>query len=61
MKKYKVVPSLMLKDIVTFEKETMARKPYKYIILGDEKNLDIKALEKIGPIHRLSTDEIFGY
>ena len=51
----------MLKDIVTFEKETMARKPYKYIILGDEKNLDIKALEKIGPIHRLSTDEIFGY
>lgn len=60
-KVYKVVPSLMLKDIVTFEKETMARKPYKYIILGDEKNLDIKALEKIGPIHRLSTDEIFGY
>ena len=51
----------MLKDIVTFEKEKMARKPYKYIILGDEKNLDIKALEKIGPIHRLSTDEIFGY
>ena len=31
------------------------------MILGDEKQLDMKALEKIGPIKRLTTEEIFGY
>ena len=39
----------------------MAHKPYRYVILGNEKELDMKALEKIGPIRRLSTEEIFGY
>ena len=39
----------------------MANKPYRYIILGDEKELDMEALQKIGPIRRLSTEEIFGY
>jgi hypothetical protein len=39
----------------------MARKPFRYIILGDEKELDIPALEKIGPIKRLTLEEVFGY
>jgi hypothetical protein len=50
-----------LKDVINFEQQNMARKPYRYLILGDEKSLDMKALEKIGPIKRLSTDDIFGY
>jgi predicted Zn-dependent peptidase len=60
-KVYDAIPNMTLKDIVNFEQSTMANKPYRYIILGDEKNLDIKSLEKIAPIKRLSTDEIFGY
>ena len=39
----------------------MAGKPYRYLILGDEKELDIKGLEKIAPIRRLTLEEIFGY
>ena len=39
----------------------MAGKPYRYLILGDEKELDMKALEKLGPIRRLTLEEIFGY
>lgn len=58
---YEAVPSLTMDDVVKFEQETMAKKPYRYIILGDEKQLDMKALEKIGPIKRLTTEEIFGY
>jgi hypothetical protein len=50
-----------MQDIVNFEKATMANKAYRYIILGDEKELDMKFLEKIGPIKRLTTEEIFGY
>jgi predicted Zn-dependent peptidase len=60
-KVYEAVPNMTLQDIVNFEQRTMAHKPYRYMILGDEKNLDIKSLEKIAPIKRLTTDEIFGY
>ena len=58
---YNALPSLTLQSIVDFEKQNMAKKPYRYIILGNEKELDIKALEKIGKIKRLSTEDIFGY
>lgn len=60
-KVYNRIPSLKLSDITAFEKERMAGKPYRYIILGDESQLDIKSLEKIAPVKRLSTEEIFGY
>jgi peptidase, M16 family len=30
-------------------------------VLGDEKELDMKELEKIAPVKRLTTEEIFGY
>ncbi|MCR4853115.1 MAG: hypothetical protein K5893_05955, partial [Prevotella sp.] len=58
---YNALPGLTLKDIVNFEQQQMARKPYRYVILGDEKELDMESLQKIGPIKRLSTEEIFGY
>ncbi len=60
-KVYEAVPSLTMDDVVKFEQETMAKKPYRYIILGDEKQLDMEALEKIGPVKRLTTEDIFGY
>ncbi len=58
---YKALPSLQLQDVINFEKEYIANKPFKYIILGNEKELDLKALEKIAPIKRVTTEEIFGY
>ncbi|MCR5076848.1 MAG: insulinase family protein [Prevotella sp.] len=58
---YKSLPSIRLQDLVSFEKANIAHKPFKYIILGNEKELDLKALEKIAPITRVSTEEIFGY
>ena len=58
---YEQLPSLQLSDIVNFEKANMANKPMRYLILGDEKNLDIEALEKIAPLRRTSLEEVFGY
>ena len=58
---YKNLDKVTLQDIVGFEKQTMANKPCRYIILGDEKELNMEALEKIGPIKRLTTEDIFGY
>ncbi len=58
---YRDMQPLTLDDIVRFEKANMSHKPFRYIILGDEKELDMESLSKIGPIRRLTTEEIFGY
>ena len=58
---YNALPHLTLKDIVDFEQQLMAHKAYRYVILGDERDLDLAALQQYGPIKRLSTQEIFGY
>ena len=58
---YNALPNISLLDIAKFEKDQMANKAYRYIILGNEKDLDMKAIEKIGTVKRLSTEDIFGY
>ncbi len=58
---YDTLPKLTLKDVLDFGRENISNKPYRYIILGNEKELDMKSLEKIGPIKRLTQKEIFGY
>ena len=58
---YEQLPKVTLADIVRFEQQQMAQKPYRYILLGDEKELDMQSLEKIGPVRRLTLEEVFGY
>lgn len=58
---YNDLPRIQLQDIINFEKANMANKTFKYLILGNEKELDMKALEKIAPVKRVTTEEIFGY
>ncbi len=58
---YNALPNITLQDIVNFEKEQVAHKNYRYIILGNEKELDMKSLEQIGKINRINTEVIFGY
>ena len=58
---YKALPGTTLDDIVKFEQARMAHKTWRYVILGNERDLNIKALEQIAPIRRLTTEEIFGY
>jgi len=58
---YKNLPAVSLQRMVDFEKANIANKPYRYIILGDEKQLDMKVLESLGPVKRLTTEQIFGF
>lgn len=58
---YEKLPSITMQDILQFEKTCMANKTYKYIILGNEKDLDMDFVNKLGTVKRLSTEEIFGY
>ena len=58
---YQQLPGVSLQSIVDFERRYMANKPYRYVILGDEKELNMEAIQAIGPVKRVSTEEIFGY
>ncbi len=58
---YRDLQNVTLQDIVRFEEQQMARKPYRYLLLGDEKELDMESLEKIAPVKRLTLEEVFGY
>nr|MBP7472100.1 insulinase family protein [Prevotella sp.] len=58
---YETLPSLQMKDLTDFAKSRISNKTYKYIILGNEKELNMPTLEKIGNIKRLSLEQIFGF
>ena len=58
---YNDLDKLTLQDLVNFEQQLMAHKPYRYIILGNEDMLDMDFLRTLGPVRQLTTDEIFGY
>ncbi len=58
---YNALPDITLDDIVRFANERMARKPRRYVILGNESELDMSALGQTGPVRRVSLQEIFGY
>ena len=58
---YNELPNITLDDVVNFANERMARKPRRYMILGNEKELDLPALLQVGPVRRVSLEEIFGY
>ena len=58
---YDDLQGLTMKDIAQFEQEHMAGKVGRYFILGNERELDMKSLEEIAPIRRLSLEEVFGY
>ena len=58
---YNKVRTMTLDDLVRFSKQNVANRTYRYIVLGDEKNLDMKKLESLGTVHRLTLKDIFGY
>ena len=58
---YEDLPKVTLQDIVRFERQQMANKPYRYILLGNEQELDMQSLGRYGDIRRLTLEEIFGY
>ena len=53
--------TMTLKDVKDFQQKWMKDRKYTYCVLGHEKDLDMKSLEKYGKITKLSQKDIFGY
>ena len=58
---YHKVKDFTLDDLKKFQQDNVKGRAYTYLILGNEAELDIDKLLQIGPIHRVSLEEIFGY
>ena len=52
---------MTLQNLVDFEQKNIKGKPLHYIILGNEKELDMKFLEQTAPVKRVTLEDIFGY
>ncbi|MGV8828610.1 MAG: M16 family metallopeptidase [Breznakibacter sp.] len=55
------VPTFTLEDVKAFQENRIKNRTYCYAILGDESQLDMKAMSEKGKIIRLTTEDIFGY
>jgi predicted Zn-dependent peptidase len=58
---FEEIQKYTLDDIKKFQEEWVKGRKYTHCILGDEKELDLKSIEKYGPIIRLTQEDIFGY
>ena len=58
---YEKLQTLTLDDVVKFQQERIKGRKYTYVILGDEKDLDMNYLRSLGNITYVSQEEIFGY
>lgn len=58
---FEKAPGMTLEDVKAFQEKWVKNRTYTYYILGKESDLDLKALEKYGPIQRVSQEELFGY
>lgn len=58
---YREVPKLTLDDVVAFQKAHIANRTYRYMILGNKKELDMNFLKKCGTVKLLKTKDTFVY
>jgi len=60
-KLFEEAQNMTLPQIIDFQKKWVKDRKYTYCVLGDEHDLDLKALSEYGPIKKLTKEEIFGY
>ena len=58
---YRDASRITLAGLRKFAHENVSGRKYRYIILGDENELDMDYLNRLGKVTILSTEEIFGY
>jgi predicted Zn-dependent peptidase len=58
---YDKLPSITVNDLKAFFDARIKGRKYSYLVIGKKAALDMKALEKLGPVKELGKPEIFGY
>jgi predicted Zn-dependent peptidase len=58
---YEQLPALTLADVKAFQQEWIKDRKYSFCILGRSADLDMEYLNTLGPVQKLTQEEIFGY
>ena len=58
---YREVQKMTLDDVVAFQQKHIANRKYRYLILGNENELDMQFLESLGKVKKLTIKDIFVY
>lgn len=58
---FEQIPSLTFNDLNNFHKKEFSQQPYVYCIVGDEDNLNLENMQKLGDFEKLTLNQIFGY
>jgi predicted Zn-dependent peptidase len=54
-----LLPTMTQADVESFYRQQVKDKPYQLMIVGNVKNLDLKALSKYGTVKKVKKDEIY--
>ncbi len=55
------IPAMTLQDVKAFQQKWVAGRPYTFAILGRSADLDMDYLRSLGPIKKVTKEDIFGY
>ncbi|OQD42898.1 peptidase M16 [Croceivirga radicis] len=58
---YNEVQQMELEDLSTFFTDNIAKTDYNILVVGNKKDLDVKALEKLGKVKELDVDYLFNF
>ncbi|MBL7938096.1 MAG: insulinase family protein [Flavobacteriales bacterium] len=58
---YERIPKITIEDMKAFFDKEIKGRPYHYCVIGKEAALDPAALGKLGPVTRLTKEQLFGY
>ncbi|MCV6629977.1 MAG: insulinase family protein [Flavobacteriaceae bacterium] len=58
---YEAMQNMTLEDVYTFYEENIKDGKYDLLVIGNKKDVDIKAMEKVGKVQELDVDYLFNY
>ncbi len=58
---YERIPGIDMAAMKAFFDREVKGRPYTFIVIGKESAMDMKALERLGPVRKVSKAELFGY
>ena len=58
---YNTIKNMTLEDMKTFFDENIKGEQYNVMVIGNKKDVDFKALRKLGKIQEMDIDELFNY
>lgn len=58
---YEQIPKISIEDMKAFFDKEVKGRAYHYAIIGKQSGMDLKVLEKLGPVKVLTKEEMLGY